>query len=138
MKILINRYTLLLLTITLCSYCSRTDKKIINSNTKHESLIEVKNNIYHEYYPGKKQLKFKGGQDKNSLRHGIWEFYDPTGLTLSSTHYEHGKKDGISYVNYPNGKLFYIGEYANDTEIGEWKTYDQSGKLKTTKQYTID
>ena len=56
----------------------------------------MKNNIYHEYYPGKKQLKFKGGQDKNSLRHGIWEFYDPTGLTLSSTHYEHGKKDGIS------------------------------------------
>jgi antitoxin component YwqK of YwqJK toxin-antitoxin module len=94
-----------------------------------ESLVEVKNGIYYEWYPGKKQIKYKGGQDKNKKRNGIWTFYSENGTELSVTYYENGLKEGFSVVKYPTGVIHYRGEYRKDKTVGIWTTYDEKGKV---------
>jgi antitoxin component YwqK of YwqJK toxin-antitoxin module len=100
-----------------------------------EDLVEIKDNIYTEFYPGKKAIKFRGEQDEKGLRNGVWLFYSEKGEELSMTNYEHGIKEGHSMVKYPNGAIHYIGEYKNDKPVGIWKTYDATGKLSSTKDY---
>lgn len=129
---------------TLAASCSET-KKEDKSEKKveekaptiemEEDLIEIKDGVYTEYYPGKKAVKFRGEQDKDGFRDGVWHFYSEQGEELSMTNYEHGIKEGHSIVKYPNGAIHYTGEYKKDKPIGIWKTYDVSGKLASTKDY---
>lgn len=101
-----------------------------------EDLTEVKDNIFTEYYPGKKAVKFRGEQDKEGRRNGVWLYYSENGEELSMTNYEHGVKNGHTMVKYPNGAIHYTGEYTNDQPSGVWKTYDAMGKLTSTKDYS--
>jgi antitoxin component YwqK of YwqJK toxin-antitoxin module len=100
-----------------------------------ESLIEVKDGIYTEYYPGRKSIKFRGPQDENELRHGKWYFYSEKGVELSMTEYVHGLKSGGSFVRYPNGVMHYYGEWYKDKQVGQWVTYDQTGKVVEEKNF---
>ena len=100
-----------------------------------ESLVDIHDGIFTEYYPGKKQKKFQGEQDENGQRQGKWTFYGPEGLELSTTHYEHGIRHGHSIVKYPNGAIHYYGEYNMDQQIGIWKSYDMQGNLTEEKDY---
>ncbi len=100
-----------------------------------EQLIEVKHGVYSEWYPGKKQLKFQGSIDKKGNRDGQWVFFSPEGNELSTSVYDHGKREGFSVVKYPNGALHYRGEYRNDAMVGLWTTYDEKGKVLNEKDY---
>ncbi len=100
-----------------------------------ENLVEIKDGIYYEWYPGKKQVKYKGPQDENKMRHGIWNFYSENGVELSVTMYNHGKKEGYTIVKYPNGTLHYRGEYLNDEMVGLWTTYDEKGNIISEKDF---
>lgn len=102
---------------------------------KEESLIEVKDGIYTEYYPGRKSIKYRGPQDENELRHGRWFYYSEKGIELSMTEYSHGKRNGASFVRYPNGVMHYYGDWANDKQTGVWVTYDQNGKVAQEKDF---
>ena len=99
--------------------------------------MEVKDGVFTEWYPGKKQIKFQGGQDELGNRDGKWTFYAENGTELSFTLYDHGKKEGFSLVKYPNGRIHYRGEYQNDEMIGLWSTYDEKGNLITEKEYGV-
>ncbi|NBU91727.1 MAG: hypothetical protein EBR54_01885 [Flavobacteriia bacterium] len=101
---------------------------------KHETLVEIADGQYSEWYPGKKQLKFKGGVDSLGQRDGTWEFFSEQGKMLSMTEYQHGKKNGFSLVKYPNGALHYRGEYQDDEQVGLWTTYDKQGKIIDEKE----
>ena len=136
MKLRISLVLLVSLTIFSCSRNEKTEEKATEKIEKVESLVEIKNGIFTEYYPGKKQIKFQGEQDNMGNRQGKWTFYSETGIELSSTHYEHGKKHGASFAKYSNGALHYIGEYENDKEVGIWKMYDEKGNLATEKDYS--
>lgn len=94
-----------------------------------EVLTEIKDGVFTEYYPGRKNIKFQGMLDENNQRQGKWVFYTQTGGEQSVTFYEGGKKHGHSIVKYPNGALYFYGEYSNDQKIGVWKTYGTDGKL---------
>ncbi len=100
-----------------------------------ENLVEIKDGMYREYYPGKKQVKFQGEQDENQLRHNKWTFYSEDGKELSVTFFNHGIKEGHTIVKYPNGTLHYIGEYHLDKPVGVWQTYDQQGNMVSEKDY---
>jgi antitoxin component YwqK of YwqJK toxin-antitoxin module len=102
---------------------------------KVENLVEIKDGIYTEWYPGKKQIKYRGGQDNEKRRHGVWTFYAETGTELSVTMYEHGLRTGHTVVKYPNGRLHYRGEYLNDKTVGVWTTYDEKGELISEKDF---
>ena len=121
---------MLAFTIVACT-SENTVKKTVTS----EQLIEVKNGVYSEWYPGKKQLKFHGAVDKKGNRNGKWVFYSEQGTELSIMIYTVGKRDGFSIVKYPNGALHYRGEYRNDEMVGVWTTYDEKGKIISEKDY---
>ncbi len=109
--------------------------KHVEKIAKKENLVEIKNGIYTEWYPGKKNKKFQGAQDDKSRRDGKWVFYSEKGDELSITFYSNGLKNGFTVVKYPNGRMHYRGEYRNDTIVGLWTTYDQNGKITKEKNY---
>ena len=100
-----------------------------------EAEIEIKGNVYTEYYPGTKHVKFQGPQDENGKRDGKWMYFDEKGVELSITNYKHGLKNGPSMVKYPNGNIHYTGEYTNDETTGIWTTYSESGEKLTVKNF---
>jgi antitoxin component YwqK of YwqJK toxin-antitoxin module len=128
MKKILLTFLLICLTVA-CGEEEKSEKEV--APVKEENLVEMKNGMYIEWYPGKKQIKFKGPQDLNKKRHGIWKFYSETGNELSYTVYEHGLKTGYTIVKYPNGSIHYTGEYKDDKAVGIWKIYDPNGKLKS-------
>lgn len=111
--------------------CESTEEKQV----KKEELVEYKDGIYTEYYPGKKAIKFRGPKDSAQRRHGRWYFYSENGTEMSITEYKHGLKSGISMVRYPNGVMHYIGNYENDQPSGRWTTYDEQGKVANEYNY---
>lgn len=128
---------LLFLTLIIFSFsCSEqnTEKQVKEIETP-EVLTEVKNGIYTEYYPGKKQVKVRGYQDTNKVRNGKWTYYSIDGKELSITYFENGLREGHTLVKRPNGVLNYVGEYKNDQMVGVWKFYDEKGNIKREKDY---
>lgn len=120
--------------LLICSSCG-TEEKETTVQQEEEQLVEIKNNIYTEWYPGKKQIKYRGGQDEKNQRHGKWSFYSETGLELSVTMYHLGKKEGFTVVKYPNGAIRYRGEYLNDEMVGVWTTFDEKGNIANETNY---
>lgn len=104
-------------------------------NVDKSDLVEIVGDQYTEYYPGKKAIKFQGTQDPEGQRHGKWLYFSENGDELSMAMYEHGKKHGHSIVKYPNGAIHYIGEYRDNVQVGEWKTYNADGKLFEVKDF---
>jgi antitoxin component YwqK of YwqJK toxin-antitoxin module len=104
---------------------------------KKETLVEISNGRYSEWYPGKKQLKFQGNLDSLGKRDGRWDFFSDKGSVLSTTEFSHGKKQGFSIVKYPNGQIHYRGEYSNDEQVGVWTTYDVKGNVVQEKTYDL-
>ena len=111
------------------------EDKQVDKIVEKENLVEIKDGIYTEYYPGKKNKKFQGAQDEKSRRDGKWVFYSEKGNELSITFYTNGLKNGFTMVKYPSGRMHYRGEYRNDTIVGLWTTYDQNGKITKEKNY---
>jgi antitoxin component YwqK of YwqJK toxin-antitoxin module len=129
-----KKIVFLLATLFLISACENNPEKK-NENIPKEKLVEVKDGVFTEWYPGKKQIKFQGGQDELGNRDGKWTFYAENGTELSYTQFSGGKKDGYSLVKYPNGNIHYTGEYQNDEMVGVWSTFDEKGNLLTKKEY---
>lgn len=132
-----KKWTIILLVMGFLASCKTEPKASKEDEIKTESLTESKDGVYTEWYPGKKQIKFRGGQDDKMQRHGKWSFYSEKGEELSVTFYEHGLRDGFTIVKYPTGGIHYRGEYKNDTVVGVWTTYDPTGKVISEKDYTI-
>ena len=130
-----KKIIVLLVALFLIVCCENNTDKKNEKKIKVENLVEVKNGIFTEWYPGKKQIKFQGGQDELGNRDGKWTFYAENGTELSFTLFDHGKKEGFSLVKYPNGRIHYRGEYQNDQMIGLWSTYDEKGNLISEKDY---
>jgi len=89
--------------ILLLSLVACTSNDGASKNGKKELLVEVKNGVFTEWYPGKKQIKFQGQQDKLGRRNGIWRFYGENGTELSFTEYQEGIRNGFTVVKYPSG-----------------------------------
>ena len=109
--------------------CTSTEEKTVEKPLSKEELVEIKDGIYTEWYPGKKQIKYRGGQDEQDKRNGVWTFYSENGKELSVTVYEHGIRQGFTVVKYPTGVIHYRGEYKNDKTVGVWTTYDEKGNV---------
>jgi antitoxin component YwqK of YwqJK toxin-antitoxin module len=128
---------LVILSAIFLAACSSDTEGAENKAKKAQEkvLVEVKDGRYTEWYPGKKQIKFQGGQDDNKKRHGIWTFYAENGTELSVTMYNHGLREGHTIVKYPNGAIHYRGEYMNDETVGLWTTYDEQGNVLSEKDF---
>ena len=66
-----KKIVFLLATLFLISACENNLEKK-NEKIPKEKLVEVKDGVFTEWYPGKKQIKFQGGQDELGKRDGKW------------------------------------------------------------------
>jgi antitoxin component YwqK of YwqJK toxin-antitoxin module len=123
-----------LLMMTLLFACAEEVEKQ-KTPEKEEILVEIKNGMYTEWYPGKKQIKYTGGQDETQRRNGVWTFYGEDGKELSVTMYDHGLREGFTVVKYPNGALHYRGEYSKDKTVGIWTTYNEKGEFQSEQDF---
>lgn len=101
-----------------------------------EVLVDSINGQYKEWYAGKKQLKYIGGQDSKGRRHGRWIHYLESGIEKSMTTYTHGMREGFSIVKYDNGMIFYRGEWHKDEKVGLWTTYNTEGDMVSEINYS--
>jgi len=120
--------------------CSNEDKALETekrepTNVTKETLTEVKDGVYTEYYPGKKEVKIRGYKNAQDKREGKWVYYSKKGEELSITYFKNGLREGHTIVKRPNGSLNFVGEYREDKMIGIWKFYDEKGNVKREKDY---
>ena len=107
-----------------------------SSSDVQKGEVEIIENVYTEFYPDeKRRIKFQGVKDDNGKRTGKWLYFSYEGEELSMTTFDHGKKHGPTIVKYPNGKLYYTGEYQDDKTVGLWKTYSEAGTKLSEKDY---
>lgn len=129
------KLTVILCLLLLATACSTEPKKEEVKAPDKENLIEYKDGIFTEYYPGRKKVKMRGAQDENKVRNGKWVLLSEKGEEMSVTFFENGKREGHTIVKHPNGAINYVGEYSNNEQIGIWKFYDTSGKLIKEEDY---
>ena len=101
-----------------------------------EVLVDSFNGQYKEWYAGRHQLKYIGGQDADGRRHGRWTHYLESGVEKSMTTYTHGLREGFSIVKYDNGMIFYRGEWHKDEKVGLWTTYSPTGDIVSEINYS--
>jgi antitoxin component YwqK of YwqJK toxin-antitoxin module len=63
-----------------------------------------------------------------SVKDSVWTYYDEAGVLLSKDNYVSGKKDGLSFVYLPDGKVAEEKNYKMDVLNGPFKQYFD-GKL---------
>ena len=101
-----------------------------------EVLVDSINGQYKEWYAGRHQLKYIGGQDADGRRHGRWTHYLESGVEKSMTTYTHGLREGFSIVKYDNGMILYRGEWHKDEKVGLWTTYSPTGDIVSEINYS--
>jgi antitoxin component YwqK of YwqJK toxin-antitoxin module len=130
------KFTVIFCLLFLATSCTTEPKKEKKQKVVIENLIEYKDGIYTEYYPGKQKVKIRGAQDSNKIRDGKWVLLSPNGKEMSITFFEKGLREGHTIVKHPNGKINYVGEYLHNQQIGIWKFYDEKGKLIKEEDYS--
>jgi len=79
------------------------------------------------YYPDNK-LSCEGGF-KNGKRDGKWTYYYENGNKWSEGYFKEGVEEGLRTAYYENGQKRYEGIYKDGKRIGEWKFWEETGKL---------
>jgi antitoxin component YwqK of YwqJK toxin-antitoxin module len=131
------KITTFILLLIIASSCSNQEEETKKA-AEVENLIEYKDGIYTEFYPGKKKIKMKGEQTPDKVRNGKWVLLSPTGEEMSVTYFENGKREGHSFVKHPTGAMNYYGEYLHDVQIGIWKFYDDKGNFIKEENHGTD
>jgi antitoxin component YwqK of YwqJK toxin-antitoxin module len=127
---------LLIILVLSCSGNEATVKADSFSVVEDEVLVDSLNGQYKEWYTGRQQLKYIGGQDNKGNRHGRWTHYLESGIEKSMTTYTHGLREGFSIVRYDNGMIFYRGEWHKDEKVGVWTTYSSEGDVVSEINYS--
>ena len=90
------------------------------------------------FHPSGKRMgegKYNSELLSSMNRDSIWLFYDEAGLLISKDKYINGKKDGVSYVYLPDGKISEEKTYKLDILNGPFKTFFDGKKLKGQGNY---
>ena len=69
-------------------------------------------------------------------RNGECQSFYPNGKLWSDDYFVDGVLDGATIAYYENGQKRYEGTMNKDKKIGQWKYYDESGKLVRTTNYS--
>lgn len=113
--------------------------------TTPQTQVEEKQETYNgipiskeepEGYTGEVEVLYKNGLPKmkgfkrNGMREGRWQSWHPTGSPASECDYKEGKEHGEYIVFHEStGEIMITGQYEEGTKIGNWKFYNEEGKL---------
>ncbi|WP_222164834.1 energy transducer TonB [Edaphocola aurantiacus] len=105
--------------------------------------------FYREYTPGNDKILVKdyyiSGKlqmsgaivGKDSLKTGVYNYYNEKGYREDENHYLNGRREGTSKSFYPDGRLAYEALYKDNFRSGYCKSYDSTGKV-IAKEYYIE
>ncbi len=109
----------------------KTEKPIIaEPKSKFDTLQE--GDFMMRYPNGVIQIR---GYYKNGKREGEWVAFFPSGKVQSEGYFTQGKRDHKGTVYYDNGQKMYEGMYKEGYQVGVWRFYDNTGKLKEEVDY---
>ena len=77
----------------------------------------------------------EGKYSTKEIKDSVWVYYDETGILLSREKYSLGKKDGTSYVYYPDGNISEERNYKLDVQTGTFKQYFPGKSIKGQGNY---
>lgn len=87
--------------------------------------------LYHQS-TGKRMAS---GKYISELKDSVWIYFDEAGVMISKEKYAMGKKDGTSYVYYPDGTVSEERVYKLDVENGPFKQYYNTKAVKGEGTY---
>lgn len=70
---------------------------------------------------------------KDGEKNGIEKIYYRSSKLNKIKKYEHGCLDGLMVIYYENGEKYIEANYLNDNLIGEYRIYEDDGKIKETR-----
>lgn len=74
----------------------------------------------------------------DSLRHGTYQAFYPSGQVMETSTYKEGQLHGLRQLYLENGKLDLEENWKNGRFDGEYKSYYPDGSLKQVGQYVED
>lgn len=76
------------------------------------------------------------GKYIQEIRDSVWIYYDEAGVLISRENFKMGKKDGTSYVYFPDGTVSEERVYKDDIQDGPFKQYFDGKKIKGFGNYS--
>jgi len=108
------------------------DQKL-KEGTYHNGKLE---GLWSDYYQNG-QIK-STGEMLDSLRQGIWHFYDDTGKMLSSENYVNGQLEGMLTHYYKNGQIKDKVVYVEGRKAGTFNSWYKNGKMQSSGEILHD
>lgn len=72
----------------------------------------------------------EGRYTGKELKDSVWTYYDEAGVLISREKYVNGKKEGASFVYFPDGTISEERNYKNDLQDGPFKQYFDAKRLR--------
>ncbi len=127
-----------LMLIFLGACTNQKAKKGAADKPENDSILTMKN-----YYPGGGLKSIQTGKkvEKNGKTQYVMEgkcteyYKTPKNALASKATYKNGKRDGMFYKYYTNGKLYYEVPYAEGKMEGLKKMYYEDGKVMSEVPY---
>ena len=133
MRLSISFYALIIFLFAFQAYGQNPDS--VEMISLDSNRIETQAKEYTEYYPGSKNLKFKGMLNEEGRRVGLWTAYYQDGKILSRNEYLDNVLHGSTVVMYADGTINYRGKFENGKKLGLWMFYSEDGTLTFSKSY---
>ncbi|MBL7933401.1 MAG: toxin-antitoxin system YwqK family antitoxin [Bacteroidia bacterium] len=77
----------------------------------------------------------EGKYINKEIKDSVWTYYDELGTLLSKDTYKNGKKNGLSYVYFPEGDVSEQRNYKDDLEDGSFVDYFDAKAVKSRRTY---
>ncbi|MCC6371922.1 MAG: toxin-antitoxin system YwqK family antitoxin [Bacteroidia bacterium] len=77
----------------------------------------------------------EGRYVNKEIKDSVWTYYDETGVLISKEKFAMGKKEGASYVYFPDGNISEERHYKADLQDGVFKQYFDAKKLRAQGNY---
>jgi antitoxin component YwqK of YwqJK toxin-antitoxin module len=74
----------------------------------------------------------------DTLKDGIWKYYDEEGTLVSDETYDHNVKTGVWKTYYADGATVEEFTYQENKKNGPWNQYFPDGSLKLSGKYSQD
>ena len=112
------------------TYPDGSPKRVCIYKGKGQNREMVRETTYYE----NKQMQMDGAF-QDGKRSGLWISWYENGKKWSEGNFKDGQEEGLRTTYYENGQKRYEGLFRDGVRTGDWKFWDESGKLVKTIMY---
>ena len=117
------------------------DNKLHGKNIMFQGMDTFSISYYNEGIIQSDRFFYEGNLLKaehkyvNGKKNGIGIVYHKNGQVKIKANYDGGWQQGLEECFYKTGVLKFYGQYFNDAKHGQWKYYDDKGKLTNEEEW---